>query len=193
MANSRKQVPNHNLFCHTLLVNFGIYQRKKGKMPNVKKVDKKVKEFLSERWEATRGPEKNSWVIDYEEIAIHLRIREIDWFTDEWDHIVVIEFSSAILFDVECTNELFEHIARTNGDSLFGAIFATASSLSEEEGYCDLIMNHRMMGNSLTKDELNLSIVALGIVMKEFRKEYFDLFGGTPVTDLGDIFGDENE
>ena len=94
---------------------------------------------------------------------------------------------------MECTNELYEHIARTNGDSLFGAIFATASSLSEEEGYCDLFMNHRMMGNCLTKDELTLSIVALGIVMKEFRKEYLELFGGTPVTYLGDTSGEENE
>ena len=162
-------------------------------MADVKSVDKKVKEFLCGRWDATKGAEKNRWIVEYETVTLYLRIREIDWYTDDWEKAVVVEFSSIILFDVECTGELFEHIARTNGDSLFGAIFATASSLSEEEGYCDLIMNHRMMGNSLTKDELNLSIVALGIVMKEFRKEYFDLFGGTPVTDLGDIFGDENE
>ena len=47
------------------------------------------------------------------------------------------------------------------------------------------------MGNDLTKDELNLSIVALGVVMEEFRKEYLEMFGGTPVNDV-DIFGDEN-
>ncbi len=162
-------------------------------MPDVKSVNKKVKEFLCERWEATRGAEKNSWVVEYETVTLYLRIREIDWYTDDWDHAVIVEFSSIILFDVECTKELFEHIARTNGDSLFGAIFATASSLSEEEGYCDLIMNHRLMGNCLTKDELNLSIVALGVVMEEFRKEYLELFGGTSVADVGDIFGEEND
>ena len=45
--------------------------------------------------------------------------------------------------------------------------------------------------NDLTKDELNLSIVALGVVMEEFRKEYLEMFGGTPVNDV-DIFGDED-
>jgi hypothetical protein len=161
-------------------------------MSDVKSVNKKVKEFLCDRWEATKGDEKNSWVVEYESVTLYLRIREIEWYTDDWDHTIVVEFSSIILFDVECTKELFEHIARTNGDSLFGAIFATASSLTEEEGYCDLIMNHRLMGNHLTKDELNLSITVLGVVMEDFRKEYIELFGGTPVADVGDIFGEEN-
>ncbi len=161
-------------------------------MSDVKSVNKKVKEFLGDRWEATRGAEDNSWIVEYDSVTLYLRIKEIDWYTDDWDNAIVVEFSSIILFDVECTNELFEHIARTNGDSLFGAIFATASSWSEEEGYCDLIMNHRLMGNNLTKDELNLSVVALGVVMEEFRNEYLELFGGTPVADVGDIFGEED-
>ncbi len=160
-------------------------------MSDIKSVNRKVKDFLCDRWDASKGAEENSWIVEYESVSIYLRVREIEWFTDDWDHTVVVELSSIILFDVECNNELFEHIARTNGDSLFGAIFATASSWSEEEGYCDLVMNHRLMGNHLTKDELNLSIVALGVVMGEFRKEYLEMFGGTPVNDV-DIFGDEN-
>ncbi|MDP6146021.1 MAG: hypothetical protein QF596_09680 [Acidimicrobiales bacterium] len=160
-------------------------------MSDVKSVNKKVKEFLCDRWNGSKGDEENSWVVNYESVSIYLRIREIDWFTDDWDSTVIVELSSIILFDVECSNELFEHIARTNGDSLFGAIFATASSWNETKGYCDLVMNHRLMGNHLTKDELNLSIVALGVVMEEFRKEYLEMFGGTPVNDV-DIFGDEN-
>ena len=160
-------------------------------MPDVKSVHEKVNEFLCDRWKTSIGAEENSWIIEYEMVSIYLRIREIEWFTDDWDSAIVVELSSIILFDVECSNELFEHIARTNGDSLFGAIFATASSLNETEGYCDLIMNHRLMGNHLTKDELNLSIVALGVVMEEFRKEYLEMFGGTPVSDV-DIFGDED-
>jgi len=160
-------------------------------MSDVKSVNTKVKDFLCDRWDVSKGAEENSWIVEYESVSIYLRVREIEWFTDDWDHTVVVELSSIILFDVECNNELFEHIARTNGDSLFGAIFATASSWSEEEGYCDLVMNHRLMGNHLTKDELNLSIVALGVVMGEFRKEYLEMFGGTPVNDV-DIFGDEN-
>ena len=160
-------------------------------MSDVLSVNKKVSEFLCGRWEASVGAEENSWIVEYESVSIYLRIREIKWFTDDWDNAIVVEFSSIILFDVECSSKLFEHIARTNGDSLFGAIFATASSWNETEGYCDLVMNHRLMGNDLTKDELNLSIVALGVVMEEFRKEYLELFGGTPVNDV-DIFGDED-
>ena len=99
---------------------------------------------------------------------------------------------SIILFDVPCSEALFEHLARTNGDSLFGAIFATSSSWSEREGFCDLILNHRLMGNHLDPDELNLAIVAIGVVVDEFRKEYHEAFGGIPVNDV-DIFGDEDE
>ena len=160
-------------------------------MPDVKSVHEKVNEFLCDRWKTSIGAEENSWIIEYEMVSIYLRIREIEWFTDDWDSAIVVELSSIILFDVECSNKLFEHIARTNGDSLFGAIFATASSWNETEGYCDLVMNHRLMGNHLTKDELSLSIVALGVVMEEFRKEYLEMFGGTPVSDV-DIFGDED-
>ena len=160
-------------------------------MSDVISVNKKVSEFLCGRWETSVGAEENSWIVKYESVSIYLRIREIEWFTDNWDNAIVVELSSIILFDVECSSKLFEHIARTNGDSLFGAIFATASSWNETEGYCDLVMNHRLMGNDLTKDELNLSIVALGVVMEEFRKEYLEMFGGTPVNDV-DIFGDEN-
>ena len=160
-------------------------------MSDVISVYKIVSEFLCGRWESSVGAEENSWIVEYESVSIYLRIREIEWFTDNWDNAIVVELSSIILFDVECSSKLFEHIARTNGDSLFGAIFATASSWNETEGYCDLVMNHRLMGNDLTKDELNLSIVALGVVMEEFRKEYLEMFGGTPVNDV-DIFGDEN-
>ena len=160
-------------------------------MSDVISVNKKVSEFLCGRWETSVGAEENSWIVEYEAVSIYLRIREIEWFTDNWDNAIVVELSSIILFDVECSSKLFEHIARTNGDSLFGAIFATASSWNETEGYCDLVMNHRLMGNDLTKDELNLSIVALGVVMEEFRKEYLEMFGATPVNDV-DIFGDEN-
>ena len=160
-------------------------------MSDVLSVNQKVNEFLCGRWETSVGAEENSWIVKYESVSIYLRIREIEWFTDNWDNAIVVELSSIILFDVECSGKLFEHIARTNGDSLFGAIFATASSWNETEGYCDLVMNHRLMGNDLTKDELNLSIVALGVVMDEFRKEYLEMFGGTPVNDV-DIFGDEN-
>ena len=160
-------------------------------MSDVISVNKKVSEFLCGRWETSVGAEENSWIVEYEAVSIYLRIREIEWFTDNWDNAIVVELSSIILFDVECSSKLFEHIARTNVDSLFGAIFATASSWNETEGYCDLVMNHRLMGNNLTKDELNLSIVALGVVMEEFRKEYLEMFGGTPVNDV-DIFGDEN-
>ena len=160
-------------------------------MSDVISVNKKVSEFLCGRWETSVGAEENSWIVEYEAVSIYLRIREIEWFTDNWDNAIVVELSSIILFDVECSSKLFEHIARTNGDSLFGSIFATASSWNETEGYCDLVMNHRLMGNALTKDELNLSIVALGVVMEEFRKEYLEMFGGTPVNDV-DIFGDEN-
>ena len=104
----------------------------------------------------------------------------------------MVEISSIILFDVPCSEELFEHLARTNGDSLFGAIFATSSSWSEREGFCDLILNHRLMGNHLDPGELNLAIVALGVVLGEFREEYHESFGGIPVTDVN-IFGDEDE
>ena len=160
-------------------------------MSDVISVNKKDSQFLCGSWETSVGAEENSWIVEYESVSIYLRIREIEWFTDNWDNAIVVELSSIILFDVECSSKLFEHIARTNGDSLFGAIFATASSWNETEGYCDLVMNHRLMGNDLTKDELNLSIVALGVVMEEFRKEYLEMFGGTPVNDV-DIFGDEN-
>ena len=160
-------------------------------MSDVKSVNTKVKDFLCDRWDVSKGAEENSWIVEYESVSIYLRVREIEWFTDDWDHTVVVELSSIILFDVECSSKLFEHIARTNGDSLFGAIFATASSWNETEGFCDLVMNHRLMGNHLTKDELNLSIVALGVVMGEFREEYLEMFGGTPVNDI-DIFGEEN-
>ena len=78
------------------------------------------------------------------------------------------------------------------GDSIFGAIFATSSSWSEREGVCDLILNHRLMGNHLDPDELNLAIVALGVVLGEFREEYHESFGGILVTDVN-IFGDGDE
>ena len=48
------------------------------------------------------------------------------------------------------------------------------------------------MGNHLKPDELNLAIVAIGVVIDEFRKEYYESFGGIPVNDV-DIFGDEDE
>ena len=48
------------------------------------------------------------------------------------------------------------------------------------------------MGNHLEPDELNVAIVALGVVLGEFREEYHESFGGIPVTDVN-IFGDEDE
>ncbi|GIR34681.1 MAG: hypothetical protein CM15mP49_00660 [Actinomycetota bacterium] len=57
----------------------------------------------------------------------YFRIREIEWFTDDWDSIVVVEISSIILFDVPCSDELFEHLAKRRGFT-FRAIFATSSS-----------------------------------------------------------------
>tara|TARA_B100000131_G_scaffold227649_1_gene219325 strand:- start:465 stop:635 length:171 start_codon:yes stop_codon:yes gene_type:complete len=47
------------------------------------------------------------------------------------------------------------------------------------------------MGNHLDPDELNLAIVAIGVVVDEFRKEYQEAFGGIPVNDV-DIFSDED-
>ena len=47
-------------------------------------------------------------------------------------------------------------------------------------------------GKHLDPDELNLTIVAIGVVVDEFRKEYHESFGGIPVYDV-DIFGDEDE
>ena len=161
-------------------------------MSNLISVEKRVGKFLGGRWKASKGEEDHSWIVDYEGVDLYFRIREIEWFTDDWDSIVVVEISSIILFDVPCSDELFEHLARTNGDSLFGAIFATSSSWSEREGFCDLILNHRLMGNHLDPDELNLAIVAIGVVVNEFRKEYHEAFGGIPVNDV-DIFGDEDD
>ena len=48
------------------------------------------------------------------------------------------------------------------------------------------------MGNHLDPDELNLAIVAIGVVVNEFRKDYHEAFGGIPVNDV-DIFGDEDD
>ena len=75
------------------------------------------------RWKASKGEEDHSWIVDYEGVDLYFRIREIEWFTDDWDSIVVVEISSIILFDVPCSDELFEHLARTNGGKLFGTIF----------------------------------------------------------------------
>ena len=104
-------------------------------MSNLISVEKRVGKFLGGRWKASRGEEDHSWIVDYEGVDLYFRIREIEWFTDDWDSIVVVEISSIILFDVPCSDELFEHLARTNGDSLFGAIFATSSSWSDVKGF----------------------------------------------------------
>ena len=79
-------------------------------MSNLISVEKRVGKFLGGRWKASRGEEDHSWIVDYEGVDLYFRIREIEWFTDDWDSIVVVEISSIILFDVPCSDELLSLI-----------------------------------------------------------------------------------
>ena len=71
-------------------------------MSNLLSIERKVGKFLGGRWKASKGQEDHSWIVDYEGVDLYFRIREIEWFTDEWDSVVVVEISSIILFDVPC-------------------------------------------------------------------------------------------
>lgn len=106
----------------------------------------------------------------------HFRHDSVEVFTvvRQWgDDETVVHITAPVLFGVQGSPELFEHIARHADDYNFGHL-----ALRERDGLFDIHFTHTLLGDFLDPLEVRAAASGVAVIANELDDELQGAFGG---------------
>jgi hypothetical protein len=127
----------------------------------------KVQRILTSEFNRVELDKDGGFTLRHESARMFIRC----W---EGDQKTFVRLTCPIVFDVQPSAELFEHVAKTGGHYIFGNVFVGEAS----DGSVTLLMQHTLLGDYLDDQELIQAVIAMLGSANEIDDELAARFGG---------------
>ncbi len=122
-------------------------------------------------------------IVRFAEVSTQVRFVVREFGTDQQgEPLTVVGVSSAILFEVTPTPELYEWVAREGGAYYFGHV--TVWDDPDGGGKVMLIMTHNLLGDYLDEEELRAAMWGVLSIADRLDDQLQPRFGGKRLADL---------
>jgi hypothetical protein len=139
-------------------------------MGNREAVSAKVYDILAANFDAELH-DRGGYTLRQDSVQMFVYVNQ---WSKQPDGPVTIKFSCPILFDLQPSPELFEHLAVHADDYLFGHL----SAFSSDAGAVTIFFTHNILGDFLDEEELTSTIRLMLGTADQLDDELKEQFGG---------------
>ena len=140
-------------------------------MSEVLNVKDKVQRYLLDLGVRPEVTEDGGWTFRTGSARVFVRVREQ---TGEDSSRTLVELTAPVLFGVTPSAELWEYVALSADNWVFGHLWAA----KQDEDDVTLLLSHRLLGDYLDPEELKSAVAGLAISAEEIDDQLADRFGG---------------
>jgi hypothetical protein len=147
-------------------------------MPTVEQVKNKVLRMMAKNYNITMADDGDV-ILRHESAALTVSV--LEWQPDREGRNTVIQVSAPILWEVKRTAALYEWVATTGQEFIFGR---TACNVSADSALTNIMFEHNILGDNLDEPELVATVTALISTANDLDDELQQKFGGKRTSDL---------